>query len=194
MITLYYGTSDISSKRVKRWFEETGIEVQMKKIKELSKEDLSQILFLSEEVFSDILKNNNRMNTHTEELLRKCKALSFNEALAFLLEHRELLRLPLIFDTHRLMIGFNDDEIRQFIPQSYRRVKLMYYWNNLYLMIKKQSVGQKSALCFFYVRRTEIRFLVTEGLKFRSSDFPVVGNLSFTKIKTLTKIKTYKKR
>ncbi len=61
-------------------------------------------------------------------------------------------------------------------------------------MKKKQSVGQKSALCFFYVRRTEIRFLVPEGLKFRSSDFPAVGNLSFTKIKTLTKIKTYKKR
>lgn len=124
MITLYYGTSDISSKRAKRWFEETGIEVQMKKIKEMSKEDLSQILFLSEEGFSDILKNNIRMNSQTEELLRKCKALSFNEALVFLLEHRELLRLPLIFDTHRLMIGFNDDEIRQFIPQSYRRMKL----------------------------------------------------------------------
>lgn len=124
MITLYYGTSDISSKRAKRWFEETGIEVQMKKIKEMSKENLSQILFLSEEGFSDILKNNIRMNSQTEELLRKCKALSFNEALAFLLEHRELLRLPLIFDTHRLMIGFNDDEIRQFIPQSYRRMKL----------------------------------------------------------------------
>ncbi|HEN3178683.1 hypothetical protein L8T26_04880 [Lactococcus petauri] len=29
-----------------------------------------------------------------------------------------------MFDTHRLMIGFNDDEIRQFIPQSYRRMKL----------------------------------------------------------------------
>jgi regulatory protein spx len=124
MITLYYGTSDISSKRAKRWFEESGIEVQMKKIKELSKEDLSQILSLSEEGFSDILKNNIRMNSQTEKLLRKCKALSFNEALAFLLEHRELLRLPLIFDTHRLMIGFNDDEIRQFIPQSYRRMKL----------------------------------------------------------------------
>lgn len=61
-------------------------------------------------------------------------------------------------------------------------------------MIKKQSVGQKSALCFFVVRRTEIRFSVPEGLKLRSSGFPEVGNLSFTKIKTLTKIKTYKKR
>lgn len=123
MITLYYGTSDISSKRAKRWFEETGIEVQMKKIKEMSKEDLSQILFLSEKGFSDILKNN-KISTHTEELLGKFEGLSFNEALYFVLEHLELLRLPLIFDMHRLMIGYNDDEIRQFIPQSYRRVKL----------------------------------------------------------------------
>ncbi len=123
MITLYYGTSDISSKRAKRWFEETGIEVQMKKIKEMSKEDLSQILFLSEKGFSDVLKNNIRSNTRDKELLRKYKELNFNEALVFLLEHLELLRLPLAFDDCRLMIGFNDDEIRQFIPQSYRRVK-----------------------------------------------------------------------
>lgn len=123
MITLYYGTSDISSKRAKRWFEETGIEVQMKKIKEMSKEDLSQILFLSEKGFSDVLKNNIRINTRDKELLRKYKELNFNEALVFLLEHLELLRLPLAFDDCRLMIGFNDDEIRQFIPQSYRRVK-----------------------------------------------------------------------
>lgn len=123
MITLYYGTSDISSKRAKRWFEETGIEVQMKKIKEMSKEDLSQILFLSEKGFSDVLKNNIRINTRDKELLRKYKELNFNEALVFLLEHLELLRLPLAFDDCRLMIGFNDDEIRQFIPQNYRRVK-----------------------------------------------------------------------
>lgn len=56
-------------------------------------------------------------------------------------------------------------------------------------MIKKQSVGQKSALCFFVVRRTEIRFSVPEGLKFRSSDFPPVGNPSTTKIKTYNKNK-----
>ena len=123
MITLYYGTSDISSKRAKRWFEETGIEVQIKNIKEMSKEDFSQILFLSETGFPAILKNSARMNAYEEELLRKCKTLSFNEALNFLLEHPELLRRPLVFDTKRLMIGFNDDEIRQFIPQSYRRVK-----------------------------------------------------------------------
>ena len=123
MITLYYGTSDISSKRAKRWFEEAVIKVQRKKIKEMSKEDLSQILFLSEKGFSDVLKNNIRINTRDKELLRKYKELNFNEALVFLLEHLELLRLPLAFDDCRLMIGFNDDEIRQFIPQSYRRVK-----------------------------------------------------------------------
>ena len=124
MIILYYGTHDKSSKRAKMWFEETGIEVQMKKIKEISKEDLSQILFLSEKGFSDILKNNIRSNTHDKELLRKCKDLSFNEALGFLLEHLELLRVPLVFDDYRLMVGFNDDDIRQFIPHSYRRIKL----------------------------------------------------------------------
>ena len=124
MITLYYGTSDISSKRAKRWFEETGIEVQMKKINEMSKEDLSQILFLSEKGFSDILKNANRTGVHSDQLLSECRELSFNEALDFVLRNLEVLRLPLAFDARRLMIGFNEDEIRQFIPQSYRRMKL----------------------------------------------------------------------
>lgn len=123
MVTLYYGTSDMSSKRAKKWFEEMGLEVQMKKVKEVSKEDLFQILLLSENGFSDILKNNKKTNKRSEKLLRECQELCFNEAINFVLEHLDLLRCPLIFDAHKLMIGFNDEEIRQFLPQSYRRLK-----------------------------------------------------------------------
>ena len=76
----------------------------------MSKENLYQILSLSEKIFTNILKNNTRSNTYDKELLRRCKELNFSEVLVFLLGYLELL-LPLAFDDYRLMIGFNDGEI-----------------------------------------------------------------------------------
>lgn len=36
----------------------------------------------------------------------------------------QLLRRPIIFDEHRLLCGFNQDEIRMFIPHEQRILKL----------------------------------------------------------------------
>ena len=39
-------------------------------------------------------------------------------------ENPRLLKRPLIFDEQRLLIGFNEDGIRAFIPPEVRRVEL----------------------------------------------------------------------
>ncbi|KRM93044.1 ArsC/Spx/MgsR family protein [Loigolactobacillus rennini] len=36
-----------------------------------------------------------------------------------------LLRRPIIVDAHKVQIGFNDDEIRQFVPRHIRRLEFM---------------------------------------------------------------------
>lgn len=124
MITFYYETCNTSSKRAERWFEEAGLVPCMKKINQMSREDLIQVLLLSENGFIEILKNKERTNSRYDKLLTEVQSLTFNKALDFILEHLELLRAPLIFDDHKLMVGFNAEEIRVFLPQSYRDLKL----------------------------------------------------------------------
>uniref|UniRef100_UPI00359C4DBC ArsC/Spx/MgsR family protein n=1 Tax=Lactococcus garvieae TaxID=1363 RepID=UPI00359C4DBC len=84
---------------------------------EISKEDLFQILSLSEKGFPEVLKTKSKTGTHYDKLLKECQDLSFDAALDFVLKHTELLRTPLVFDYHNLMIGFNEEEIRKFLPR-----------------------------------------------------------------------------
>lgn len=123
MITLYCGKNNTSNKKAEKWFKKNEVEVSIKKIDQISKKDLFQILLLSEKGFLDILKKEKTTSCYGK-LLQECQNLTFNEALNFLLNHFELLRTPIIFDSTKLVIGFNDDEIRTFLSQNYRKLKL----------------------------------------------------------------------
>ena len=39
-------------------------------------------------------------------------------------QYPSLLRRPIIIDAKRMQIGFNEDEIRAFLPRSYRKQEL----------------------------------------------------------------------
>lgn len=126
MITFYYEPTIVSCRKAKRWFEQMGIEVCVKRLCSMSREDLFQILVLSEGGFCDILKNEQKAGPRQNEWIRECQAQTFNEAFEFILEHLEVLRLPIIFDCQRLMIGFNDEEIRIFLSKTYRKLQLKH--------------------------------------------------------------------
>ena len=42
-------------------------------------------------------------------------------------EFPNLLRRPIITDSKHLQIGFNEDEIRAFLPREYRRAEMLRY-------------------------------------------------------------------
>ncbi|MFQ6324407.1 ArsC/Spx/MgsR family protein [Lactococcus garvieae] len=44
--------------------------------------------------------------------------LSFNEALDFVLSHTYILQAPIIIDGNNYLIGYNEDEIRKFLPKN----------------------------------------------------------------------------
>jgi regulatory protein spx len=50
--------------------------------------------------------------------------LTINQLLVLISEHPSLLRRPIIMDDKRMQIGFNEDEIRAFLPRSYRQAEL----------------------------------------------------------------------
>lgn len=47
-----------------------------------------------------------------------------NQLISLISEHPSLLRRPIIVDEKRMQIGFNEDEIRAFLPRSYRQAEL----------------------------------------------------------------------
>ena len=57
--------------------------------------------------------------------MKEIKNMKFNDSINFILGHTEVLKTPIIIDDHKLMTGFNPEEIRKFIPQSYRRLSMV---------------------------------------------------------------------
>ena len=53
--------------------------------------------------------------------------MTINELLDFIVENPSVLRRPIIVDKHRLQVGYNDEEIRCFLPRELRNV---IYCNN----------------------------------------------------------------
>ena len=52
------------------------------------------------------------------------ESISVSELLHLIEQYPSLLRRPIIIDTKRMQIGFNEDEIRAFLPRSYRKQEL----------------------------------------------------------------------
>lgn len=121
MIKIYYNSSNHSSQKAIKWFEAKGLEVSIKKIKQISKEDLVYILFLSNNGFEDIYKRNVRI--YFKKHMEKMDKMDFNDTVDFILKHTELLKTPILIDKNKLMIGFNAEEIRKFIPKNHRKYR-----------------------------------------------------------------------
>ena len=50
--------------------------------------------------------------------------LSISALIRLIEENPSLLRRPIILDNKRMQIGFNEDEIRAFLPRTYRKQEL----------------------------------------------------------------------
>ncbi|WP_061412387.1 ArsC/Spx/MgsR family protein [Lactococcus sp. DD01] len=124
MIILYYSVSSTSSIQALSWFENREIEVHKKKIKNICKTDLIHCLSLSSDGFLTILKNPNKARSEYLEQLKSLDKLNFDQAVEFILEHSHLLRVPLILDDNKLLVGYNQEEIRTFLSTEYRFVEL----------------------------------------------------------------------
>ena len=53
------------------------------------------------------------------------KAFLYNVLYELIQEHPGLLRRPIILDEKRLQVGYNEDEIRRFLPRKVRAYQLL---------------------------------------------------------------------
>lgn len=120
MVIIYYNKSDASSKRVLKWMDIHQIVYQSYPIKKISKKDLVKILSMTEKGVEEILKKN--CSFQNQEKIKKLYKMNMNDGLCYLTIHPELLCTPIIFSDNKILIGYNEVEIRQFIPRAKRYI------------------------------------------------------------------------
>ncbi|MDT2528068.1 ArsC/Spx/MgsR family protein [Lactococcus petauri] len=125
MIKVYFRGGCGSSRRAFSWFEKYNINVQKYQISKMTRNNLIKLLQLSDEGLKDIIKRPGKSRSEVRDAITYIELLSFNEALDFILSHPYVFQTPIILEGNNHLIGYNEDEIRKFLPKEYRRHRLL---------------------------------------------------------------------
>lgn len=120
MITIYQTPSCSSSKKAIKWLINNEIEYNEQRIEFVSKDELVKILKITDRGIADIIKHPS--DTKSTYKSNKLYTLNFNDALTYLQVYPELLRTPILISHKKLLVGYNSEEIRKFLPSKYRRL------------------------------------------------------------------------
>ena len=123
MITLFLSPSCTSCRKARAWllnYEVPFVEHNIM-TSPLSAQELQHILSLTENGTDDIISTRSKI---FQKLDLDVESLSISELIKLIEENPSLLRRPIILDAKRMQIGFNEDEIRAFLPRSYRQQEL----------------------------------------------------------------------
>ncbi len=123
MITLFLSPSCTSCRKARAWL--IGHEVPFTEhnimTSPLSASELQHILSLTENGTDDIISTRSKI---FQKLDLDVEDLSISTLIKLIEENPSLLRRPIILDGKRMQIGFNEDEIRAFLPRGYRKEEL----------------------------------------------------------------------
>ncbi len=122
MIKLFVSPSCTSCRKARQWLEEYDLDFVEKNIyhSPLTREETKQILSLTENGTEDIISYRSQAYQNLDCNLED---LSINELLDLFTEHPTLIRRPIIMDDRRLQIGYNEEEIRCFLPREIRKIE-----------------------------------------------------------------------
>lgn len=123
MVKLYVSPSCTSCRKARAWLKEHNIPFEERNIfsEPLNKEELTNILRMTENGTEEIISTRSKA---FRQLKVNLDDLSVDELLNLVAKNPSLLRRPIIIDDRRLQVGYNEDEIRRFLPRKVRRLEL----------------------------------------------------------------------
>ncbi|MBF0776183.1 transcriptional regulator Spx [Streptococcus azizii] len=123
MITLFLSPSCTSCRKARAWLTNHQVPFSEHNImtSPLTKEELKNILAFTENGTDDLISTRSKV---FQKLKVDVEELSVSELIDLIATYPSLLRRPIILDEKRLQIGFNEDEIRAFLPRKYRKQEL----------------------------------------------------------------------
>lgn len=87
----------------------------------LTRDEIKEILRLTENGTEDIISTRSKVY---RELNIDMEKLPLQELLTLIEENPGILKRPIMLDDKRLQVGYNQDEIRSFLPRSVRTFNL----------------------------------------------------------------------
>ncbi len=121
MIQIYTTPSCSSCRKAKKWFEEHRIEYREKNIFniKLTRDDIFLMLKNTENGFEDIISTRSKV---FQEQNLDIDEMSMSGLTNFIIDNPSVLRRPIIIEDAKLQVGYNEDEIRTFIPKRLREI------------------------------------------------------------------------
>lgn len=123
MVTLFVSPSCTSCRRAKSWFQEHQIPYKERNIlsEKLTIDEIKNILHYTEEGTDEIISTKSKA---FQKLNINIDSLSLRELYTIINENPGILKRPLMLDEKRLQVGFNEEEIRSFLPRNMRVFQL----------------------------------------------------------------------
>ncbi|MFD1017865.1 transcriptional regulator SpxA [Thalassobacillus hwangdonensis] len=123
MVTLYTSPSCTSCRKAKAWLEEHDIPFKERNIfsESLTIDEIKEILRMTEDGTEEIISTRSKV---FQKLNVDFDQLPLKDLFDLIQDNPGLLRRPIIIDEKRLQVGYNEDEIRRFLPRSVRTFQL----------------------------------------------------------------------
>jgi regulatory protein spx len=121
MVRIYTSPSCSSCRKVKKWFEIQGIPFEERNIFSavLNENELKEMLAKTENGTEDIISTRSKI---IKEQNLDVENMSISQLVLFIKENPSVLKRPIMVDDRRIQVGYNEEEIRTFIPLSKRQV------------------------------------------------------------------------
>lgn len=123
MVTLYTAPSCTSCRKARAWLEEHNIPFKERNIfsEPLTIEEIKEIFRMTEDGTDEIISTRSKT---FQKLHVNLDTLPLQQLFQLIRENPGLLRRPIIIDEKRLQVGYNEDEIRRFLPRKVRTYQL----------------------------------------------------------------------
>ena len=123
MVTLYTSPSCTSCRKARAWLEEHNIPFEERNIfsNPLNVDEIKQILQMTEDGTEEIISKRSKI---FQDLDIDLDELPLQKLYTLIQKNPGLLRRPIMMDSKRFQVGYNEDEIRRFLPRDVRALEL----------------------------------------------------------------------
>lgn len=123
MVTLFTSPSCTSCRKAKSWLEDHDIEFVERNLfaDPLSVEEVKQVIRMTEDGTDEIISTRSKA---FQELDVDLDSMPLQQLFQLISDHPGLLRRPILLDEKRIQVGYNEAEIRRFLPRKVRTFQL----------------------------------------------------------------------
>ena len=123
MVTLYTSPSCTSCRKARACLEANAIPYKERNVfkEPLTRDEIKNILRMTEDGTEEIISTRSKLFS---ELDISLDDLSLGELIEMIQKQPALLKRPLMIDEKRMQVGYNEDEIRRFLPHEVRQAEL----------------------------------------------------------------------